>query len=168
VQSLSQQTASTQWPLVHSASTEHAVPVPERGLQTPPRQKSPFGQSAFVLHPVHRVTPHTPGLQSCVRASGQAPEPLQYSASVATLAAASHEGLRHWVLWPGTAQAVVCTPSHAPSQPVPFPAQTGRLPIGLPVTGEQVPTLFAKLHASHWPTQSSLQHTPSTQKLERH
>ena len=108
------------------------------------------------------------GLQSCVRASGQAPEPLQYSASVATLVAALHEGLRHWVLWPGTAQAVVCTPSHAPSQPVPFPAQAGRLPIGLPMTGEQVPTLFARLQASHWPTQSSLQHTPSTQKLERH
>jgi len=68
----------------------------------------------------------------------------------------------------GTTHAVVCTPLHAPSQPVPSPAHAGRLPIGLPVTGAQVPTFVGKLHASHWPTQSSLQHTPSTQKLDRH
>jgi hypothetical protein len=57
---------------------------------------------------------------------------------------------------------------HVPSQPVPLPTHAARGVTGLPVTGEQVPTLFDRLHASHWPVQSSLQHTPSAQKLDRH
>jgi hypothetical protein len=55
VQSALQQTPSTQCPLEHSASIEHFVPATDWGLHTPPRQKSSFGQSAFVLQPVHCV-----------------------------------------------------------------------------------------------------------------
>jgi hypothetical protein len=168
LQSLSQHTPSTQCELAHSASIEHFVPSPDCGLQTPPRQKSPDGQSAFVLHPVHCVCPQTPGLQSWVRFDGHDPEPLQNSASVATFVFASQAGPRHCRLCPGSVHAVVRTPLQAPSQPVPSPVQAGRAPTGLPVTGEQVPTLFGRLQASHCPTQSSLQHTPSAQKPLRH
>jgi hypothetical protein len=166
VQSALQQTPSTQCPLVHSASIEQAVPVPASGLQTPPRQKLPAGQVALVLQPVHWEIPQIPGLQSWVRLTGQAPEPSQNSASVAT--AAVHDAARHCVLCPGTTQALVWTPLQLPSHPVPFPAQAARGVTGLPFTGEQVPALPGRLQASHWPVQSSLQHTPSTQKLERH
>jgi hypothetical protein len=61
VQSLLQHTLSTQWPLVHSASIEHAVPLPASGLQTPPRQKFPAPQSMLVLQPVHCVAPQIAG-----------------------------------------------------------------------------------------------------------
>lgn len=42
------------------------------------------------------------------------------------------------------------------------------VPCGLPATGVQVPTLPATSHASHWPVQASLQHTPSTQNPLTH
>jgi hypothetical protein len=98
--------------------------------------------------------------------TGQAPEPSQNSARVAT--APVHDGARHCVLWPGTAQAVRWTPSQLPSHPVAFPTHAARGVTGFPFTGEHVPTLPVTLHASHCPVQSSLQQTPSTQKLERH
>jgi hypothetical protein len=154
VQSLSQQTPSTQCPLAHSASIEHFVPAADCGLQTPPRQKSPVGQSAFVLQPVHWVCPQIPGAQSWVRVAGHAPEPLQDSARVATPVVALHDGARHCVLCPGTTHAVVFAPSQAPSHPVPLPMHAVRGATGLPVTGEHVPALFGRLHAWHWPLQS--------------
>jgi hypothetical protein len=129
VQSALQHTPSTQCPLVHSASIEHAVPV------------------SLVLQPVHWETPQIPGLQSCVRLTGHAPEPSQNSVRVAT--AAAQDGARHWVLWPGTTQAVVWTPLQVPSHPVPFPTHAVRGVTGLPFTGEHVPALPARLHASH-------------------
>jgi hypothetical protein len=147
LQSALQHTPSTQCPLVHSASMEHAVPVPASGLQTPPRQKLPGGHVALVLQPVHWETPQIPGLQSCVRLTGHAPEPSQNSARVAT--AAVQDGARHCVLWPGTTQAVVWTPLQVPSHPVPFPTHAARGVTGLPFTGEHVPALPARLHASH-------------------
>jgi hypothetical protein len=168
VQSLLQHTPSTQCRLVHSVSIEHFVPGSESCLQTPPRQKSPDGQSEFVLQPVHCVLPQIPGLQSWVRFDGQVPEPSQYSGSVAVLVAASQVAARHCVLWPGTAHAVVWVPSQKPSQPVPSPMHVSRGATGLPLTAEHVPALFGRLQASHWPVQSSLQHTPSAQKLVLH
>ena len=168
MQSLSQQTPSTQWPVEHSASIEHFVPGPLSGLQTPPRQKEVPPQSALVLQPVHCVFPQMPGAQSWVRTEGHDPEPLHASPSVAMFMVASHDGARHWALWPGTTQAVVSLPSQVPSQPVPSPMHATRGGMGLPLTGEHVPTLLGRLQASHCPTQSSLQHTPSTQNPSRH
>jgi hypothetical protein len=49
-----------------------------------------------------------------------------------------------------------------------LPIQAARGAIGLPETGEQVPILPERLQASHWPSQSWLQHTPSAQKVEIH
>jgi len=46
--------------------------------------------------------------------------------------------------------------------------QAARAPAGLPVTGLHEPGDAGKLHASHWPLQSLLQHTPSTQNVELH
>ena len=76
---------------------EHAVPFDASGLHTPPRQKSPFGQSALVLHPVHCVAPQMPGVQSCVRFPGHEPCPSQNSRNVAVFMLASHEAARHSV-----------------------------------------------------------------------
>jgi hypothetical protein len=122
----------------------------------------------LVLQPVHCVAPQTPGAQACVRAVGHLPEPSQNSGRVATALAALHEAPRHCLDCPGTVHAVVSTPSQAPSQPVPLPMQAVRGSTGLPVTAEHVPSWFGRLQASHCPTQSSLQHTPSTQKLVPH
>src|SRR5260221_5801172 len=101
-----------------------------------------------------------PGLQSCVCGAGQEPCPLQTSGSVAVLVVGLHDGGRHWVLWPGTVHDVVTMPLHVPSQPVPSPTQAGRGGSGAPTTAVQTPTLPETLHASHWPRQSLLQHTP--------
>lgn len=60
------------------------------------------------------------------------------------------------------------TPSQVPSQPVPLPTHAGRPPTGAPLTAEQVPGDAVKLHDSHWPVHSELQHTPSTQKFDWH
>jgi hypothetical protein len=62
----------------------------------------------------------------------------------------------------------VFTPSQAPPQALPSVAHLGRVPTGVPLTGEQVPTLPARLHAWHWLVQAALQHTPSAQKPDRH
>jgi hypothetical protein len=168
VQSLLQHTPSTQCPVEHSASIEHFVPPPASGLQTPPRQKFEAGQSLFVLQPVHCFVPQTPGAQSCVRGEGQAPDPSQCSTRVATPVFASQDAARHWALCPGNTHAVVTVPSHTPSQPLPLPTHAARGGTGLPFAGEHVPARPGRLHASHCPTQSSLQQTPSTQKLVAH
>jgi hypothetical protein len=168
VQSLSQQTRSTQCPLEHSASIEQAEPFCVSGLQMPPRQKSPFGQSLFVLQPAHWVAPQICGAHGWVRTPGQEPSPSQNSRSVAVLFVASHDAGRHSTVCPGTVQDVVTVPLHTPSQPVPSPGHAGREPTGLPVTGVQVPGAVGRLHASHWLAQALLQHTPSAQKPVRH
>jgi hypothetical protein len=149
VQSLSQHTASTQCPLLHSASMEQVVPLVARGLHTPPRQKSPVGQSLFVLQPAHWLTPQMPGAQSCVRSEGHSPCPSQNSRSVAVLVVALQDAERHSTVCPGSVQDVVTMPLHVPSQPVPLPGHASRAPTGLPVAGVQVPPLPGKLHASH-------------------
>jgi hypothetical protein len=62
----------------------------------------------------------------------------------------------------------VVTPSQKPSQPVPLPPHAVRGATGVPVTAEHVPGEAVRLHASHCPVQSELQHTPSTQKFDWH
>jgi hypothetical protein len=64
---------------------------------------------------------------------------------------------------PGIVHETVVMPSQSPLHPVPSPGHALRGATGAPVTGEQVPLLVARLHASHWPVQSLLQHTPSAQ-----
>lgn len=128
---------------------EHVVPSLASGLQTPPRQKSPVGQSEFVLQPAHCVAPQMPGAQSCVRLDGHEPWPSQNSRSVAVCAGASQDAARHSTVWPGTVHDVVTTPLHTPSQPVLSPGHAGREPTGGPETGVHVPAVPGTLHASH-------------------
>ena len=77
------------------------------------------------------------------------------------------DGARHWVAVSNVHWAVT-VPLHVPLQMEPSPAHAVRDPCGVPVTGEHAPTLPLTSHASHWPEQSLSQHTPSTQKFERH
>jgi len=55
-------------------------------------------------------------------------------------------------------------PSHVPPQVAGSPAHFSRAPIGTPDTAVQVPSAPGTAHASHWPPQVELQHTPSAQK----
>jgi hypothetical protein len=63
---------------------------------------------------------------------------------------------------------MIVTPSQAPSQTLPLVMQAGRVPAGMPVTGEQVPSAFTRLQAAHWSVQLVLQQTPSAQKPAWH
>ena len=64
-------------------------------------------------------------------------------------------------------QLAAFVPSHVPAH-APLPVQEGRLPCGAPATAVHAPTLPTASHASHWPVQAELQHTPSTQWPELH
>jgi hypothetical protein len=116
-------------------------------------------ESALQL-PVHAVAPQVKGAHVCVWTAGQAPAPLQEAASVAVPAV--QDGARQEVESPGYVHAAGWTPSQRPPQAVPSVAQALRVPCGVPVAVEQVPTLPATSHASHWPVQARLQQTPST------
>ena len=87
----------------------------------------------------------------------QVPAPLQ-TAAVASLPLAQLEPAPHEVLSSGYTHAFRfwVLPSQTPAH-TPEPAHAVR---GV-VTGVQVPLLFAVAHDSHWPTQATLQHTPS-------
>ena len=65
-------------------------------------------------------------------------------------------------------QAAGWTPSQLPPQTEPSVAQAARLPCGAPIAVEHVPTLPARLHASHWPVHARPQQTPSTHSPEAH
>ena len=67
----------------------------------------------------------------------------------------------HCVLAPGRKQLVRSVPLQVPLQALPSLAHAGRLPRGAPVTAVHVPGV--RSHASHWPVQALLQHTPSAQ-----
>src|SRR5207253_1078222 len=67
----------------------------------------------------------------------------------------------------GKLQALASVPLQLPAHG-PAPPHDGRLPTGGPLTGAQVPRLFGRLHAEHWPVQAVPQQTPSTQKPDRH
>jgi hypothetical protein len=167
VQSPSQQTPSTQRRLAHSPSREQSPPIGERGVHTPARQNRLASlHDSSVEQPSHLIGPQIPGAQSCVRTAGQIPEPSQNSCSVAVPLV--QVGARHSWLEPGIVHDCLVTPSHTPSQPVPLPTHAARGETGEPVTAVQVPCAPVKLHASHCPAQSELQHTPSTQKFDWH
>jgi len=61
-----------------------------------------------------------------------------------------------------------CVPSQLPPQAVPSVAQAARVPCGVPVVGEHVPTLPATLQASHCPPHARSQQNPSTQFADAH
>ena len=111
--------------------------------------------------PLQAVAPQTYAPHDCVCVAGHAPAPLQEAPSVAT--PPPHDASRHEVGSPGYAQADAVAPSHAPPQAVPSVAQADRTPCGPPLTAVQVPAFPETSHASHCPSQATLQHTPSTQ-----
>jgi hypothetical protein len=100
-----------------------------------------------------------------MRAGEQLPRPSQVALWVST--PFMQEGMLHWVWSLGKVQAVRLLPSQVPAH-TPVPPQARRAPCGAPRTGEQVPRLPGLSHASHWPVQAALQHTPSTQKPVAH
>ena len=58
-QLVSQQTPSTQWPVVHCESLEHEPPCGRSATHTPPEQKFPAVQSASTEQfPAQAVGPH--------------------------------------------------------------------------------------------------------------
>ena len=118
VQSVSQQTLSTQWPVPHSKSRVQDVPGGEMGLQVPlPAQKLPAPHCASVAQPVHFVAPQTLGAQGAVVTVGHLPEmPSQTAGSVAIPFV--QLGARHCTELPGIVHANGWMPSHVASQPV--------------------------------------------------
>jgi hypothetical protein len=72
-----QHTPSTQWPLRHCGSVEHAVPFGCRLVQAPPTHEEPSTQSPSPPQVVRQAPfPHRNGLQLTVGCA-QAPAPLQ-------------------------------------------------------------------------------------------
>ena len=53
-------------------------------------------------------------------------------------------------------------PLHVPAHVAWVPAQTGRLPRGVPVTVTHMPAIDGSLQDWHWPPHALAQHTPST------
>ena len=167
VHAVSQQTPSTQCCDPHWFAPPQAWPGPSSVTQTPAEHQLPVEQSESALQlPVHAVAPQTKGVQVWVWTAGQPPAPLQEAASVAVPAA--HDGARQEVESPGYVHAAGWTPSQLPPQAVPSVAHALRVPCGVPVAVEQVPTLPATSHASHWPVHARLQQTPSTHSPVAH
>jgi hypothetical protein len=115
---------------------------------------------------VAHIVPHAAstqryGAHAVVAGAGQLPMPSQVAAAVALPSA--QLAVRHDVVAGGYVHAARWVPSQVPPQ-VPVPLHAERMPRGAPVTAVQVPTDFATSHASHWPLQAWLQHTPSAQK----
>ena len=117
VQSVSQQTLSTQWPVPHSKARVQDVPGGEMVVQVPlPAQNLPAGHCASVAQPVHLVAPQTFGAQAAVVTAGHMPEmPSQTAGSVATPPV--QLGARHCTELPGIMHAAGWMPSHVASQP---------------------------------------------------
>ena len=98
--------------------------------------------------------------QSCCPGCGHVPAPSQNATSDAR--PPEHPAGLHTMPSPGYVQVLPFLPSHAPAQVLSValvPLHAGRGETGAVVTGVQVPSLPATLHASHWPEQSLLQQT---------
>jgi hypothetical protein len=96
----------------------------------------------------------------------QPPLPLQVPAAVRVVPA--HIAAPQLVLALGNAQLTALVLLQLPWHSA-LPEHAGREPCGWPEeTVTQVPTLLAMSHAAHWPVQSLLQQTPSTQRPDWH
>jgi hypothetical protein len=141
-----QQTLSTQWPLPHSASPWHCVPVGFVARQTPVElQYCPVPQGMLALQPPEQVlaSAHRLLAQGAVVVDVQAPAPLHTDAVVARPLA--QLAAVHWTALPGKLQAVPLLPSQRPWQGA-APAQEALLPRGAPKTLTQVPGPEGWLH----------------------
>ncbi len=149
LQSVSQQTPSTQLPLLHSTPRAHPEPLSPVGVQTPDvAQNLPAPHCVSVLQPEHLLFEHTFWPQSIgALAGGQLPCPSQNVAGVAWLFV--QVGARHWVDALGTEHCCLLMPSQVPLHDEPSPGQAARGVTGVPVTAEHVPTLPFRLQASH-------------------
>ena len=106
------------------------------------------------------VGPHKYGSHLVVGADAQLPAPSQVRAGVAV--STLHEAAAHWMPAGYAPQVRRSMPLHC-AWHTPVPPHAVRVLCGAPVTATQVPTVVAASHASHWPAQAVLQHTPSTQ-----
>jgi hypothetical protein len=164
VQAELQHTVSTQKPEPHCAPMVHVEPRPSRPVHTLLMQVEPPAQSPGPAQLcLHAVAPHTYGAHGVVTALMQLPAPSQLADAVC-VPAAQLAGEHCEV---GKVHAVVSVPLQLPAH-TPVPPHAVRPPTGAPVTGEQVPTLPARLHAAHCSVHALLQHTPSTQKPLAH
>jgi hypothetical protein len=148
----------------HAAPVALHVPALAEVSQTAPRR-----QSTFVVHAVLQVP--DPGSQVYVPQSWSVPgvQPPEVSQVPAPLTESPwHFGAAHCVPLPGYTHPSRFVPSHwAPQEPVPLHA--GRPLFGGPFgAASHTPGAFGSPHHSQPLSQTSAQHTPSTQKVERH
>jgi hypothetical protein len=123
----SQQTPSTQKPLVHWFSPAQGTPLSRVAVQIPAAQKNPDTQSvSSEQSPAHDSSTQRYGAHSCVCSSGQEPSPWQAASSTATPSV--QEGARHCVSSSGYSHCSASTPSQAPPQTEPSDAHTDRVP----------------------------------------
>jgi hypothetical protein len=140
------------------------VPVLPDVSQTAPRRQSSFVVQAVLQAP-------DPGSQVYVPQSWSVPgvQPPEVSQVPAPITESPwHFGAAHCVPLPGYTQPSRFVPSHwAPQEPDPLHA--ARPLFGGPFgAASHTPGAFGSPHHSQPLSQTSAQHTPSTQKVERH
>ncbi len=167
----SQQTPSTQKPLVHSAASPHGAPSADLATHLPPEHHAVDTQSAADAQLVlQAVVPQTYGEHEVVAPPPQVPVDVQVPSAVCTPDAQdpATQMVPVGCLWhpPLPSQkplvphvdAACATHSLSGSVPAPTAPQTPSLP----------PPLRAAVHATHRPVHAALQHTPSTQLPDAH
>jgi len=98
----------------------------------------------------------------------QAPWPL-HELVVSSVLPVPEQAFLHVVVDPANVHEAPFVPSHAPPQgAIPAFMHAGRVPTGVPVTGEHVPSLPVTLHAWHCSPHAPLQQKPSTQRPDVH
>jgi len=162
LQAESQQFPSTHWPLRHSFSAAHGLPLPCFAWHTPAEQNWPVAHWASEAQfPRHCVAAQAYTPQLWFRRMGQLPVPVQLAARTAVPLV--QLAVRHRVSPLGYAQARASVPLQVPPHIVPSELQARRVPWGAPLTGAQVPTKPATSQAWHCPLQAALQQRPSMQ-----
>jgi len=166
-QAVPQQTPCSQKPDAHSPVVAHGVPggfLPQLiAVQTAGLTQS-LPSAQLCRHAP--AAPQRNGSHICAVPGLHAPAPSQLPASVCVEPAQDRGA--HSV--PAGCRLHLPAPSQLPVVPqvdgsVAAHCAAGSVPCG---TGEQVPTLFATLHATQVPLQSALQQTPCWQKPESH
>jgi hypothetical protein len=165
VQTVSQQTPSTQWVERHSVPIEHGWPFCF-GPHSPLTQAWPVSQSASDRQTLLQApSTHLKGLQFCTPCARQVPSPSQVPGVMRRVP--EHDGGMHWVSAAYFSQPP--NPSQVPVVPhegAPMSLQTAR-GSGTPWSiGQQVPRRPGSAHDTQPPEQATLQHTPSAQKPE--